>query len=1021
MEPFSGDKEGSTEDIAARKHSKLKSLKTRLFRRSKKTDAEANAKLSQSASDITAGKGLGSDEDLVSSQGTMGTRAFSHESIFLDDQVLTDAEPARVLSQENVHGKIKALQMKLQLQKMHFGPPPMVLPVRSPEELSGHLEDFPFHSSNDASREETLTTTSSQPTSPPISPVSKSAPTKTQLSAPFVPFSVPTISTTSAVELPLDFSSPAEFTPSLNTSAARHRLSIKPRNQRASTKKKPPAVTRSESPLHILKTTDQSEFVKDQEEQLVAQEGEAEEAEKEQGDDSQHLSLKSAEPSPVESEAAPKLSTQQEHETEVSQMVRVKPPRRVGTAPTKRPHSSFIESEIKQKREGDLETQVMSDKKTEVSPEQLSTLSSVVASRPSSAQQQLHGEEENTRGIERPPPGSGSVHLSFRTVQNQEEERPQLGSFGELLEQMEAMRKTTGEPEEKEKEDFKTMQLKGSPFAAERLKQEGSPSRGPAVLWDRKTSFKKAESAKNVPQETAAVESEETESTSKGSAILWDRKASLKKTESATPAKNVPAVTATAEAKEVELVDVAEEAKEEEGKTAFGVKLRSTSLSLKFRSETSTNRYSNLSDDQDDKRKRLETGDVLHRMPEKVPTNTGCALRPKDPAAYGGALPVKHSTLQAESPPAVSTEVQVTPANNQEAETAPRQPQSTPQASSSEVSWMRMAMAKTRSLQQLFTSRFPRDFTGLQTAAQPKNQTETTAGTQTQTVKVQKRAIQPSVDTVKEDVVQTISQEQVVKPSTVAMQQKKILVGSQMSKQPNESQSQTNTAQTPPQPAQSVPWITHSPLRSYSQKASTAQPSQGSPSHSFAQSYLSSVQQQQPLSWSNRGFQPATSLRSSAQTSEPAVTAVPAPDSFLNKESLSLLSRRTIWSGSVVDRAAFLEKRAEWTAPPSLKGGELRKPQTEVQTSGDTLVWAKPPAVSKDTTAEIRQAIKSAELSPIRVLEKPCEDKWLRKSVESSPSSSLTRPSALQPDSNQPSWMELAKRKSMAWSDKTMD
>lgn len=121
--------------FAGRKHSRIKSLKT-LFRRRKKTSEEANAKLSQSASDVTAGKGLGSDEDLVwvagnvqqpcsfshlqlflvtyvfrSFKGTMGSRALSHDSIFLDDQDLTDAEPARVLSQENVHGKIKALQV----------------------------------------------------------------------------------------------------------------------------------------------------------------------------------------------------------------------------------------------------------------------------------------------------------------------------------------------------------------------------------------------------------------------------------------------------------------------------------------------------------------------------------------------------------------------------------------------------------------------------------------------------------------------------------------------------------------------------------------------------------------------------------------------------------------------------------------------------------------------------------------------------------------------------------------------
>lgn len=45
-------------------------------------------------------------------QGMMGSRALSHDSIFLADEVLTDAEPARVLSQENVQSKIKALQVQ---------------------------------------------------------------------------------------------------------------------------------------------------------------------------------------------------------------------------------------------------------------------------------------------------------------------------------------------------------------------------------------------------------------------------------------------------------------------------------------------------------------------------------------------------------------------------------------------------------------------------------------------------------------------------------------------------------------------------------------------------------------------------------------------------------------------------------------------------------------------------------------------------------------------------------------------
>lgn len=54
-----------SQSLLGRKKSKLKSLKTRLFGRSKRTGVEEKAKLSQSTSDITAGKGLGSEEDLA--------------------------------------------------------------------------------------------------------------------------------------------------------------------------------------------------------------------------------------------------------------------------------------------------------------------------------------------------------------------------------------------------------------------------------------------------------------------------------------------------------------------------------------------------------------------------------------------------------------------------------------------------------------------------------------------------------------------------------------------------------------------------------------------------------------------------------------------------------------------------------------------------------------------------------------------------------------------------------------------
>lgn len=51
--------------LSGRKKTRLKSLRSRLFGKSKRAVEEEKAKLSQSESDITAGKGLGSEEDLA--------------------------------------------------------------------------------------------------------------------------------------------------------------------------------------------------------------------------------------------------------------------------------------------------------------------------------------------------------------------------------------------------------------------------------------------------------------------------------------------------------------------------------------------------------------------------------------------------------------------------------------------------------------------------------------------------------------------------------------------------------------------------------------------------------------------------------------------------------------------------------------------------------------------------------------------------------------------------------------------
>ncbi|XP_070832821.1 CRACD-like protein isoform X2 [Chaetodon trifascialis] len=1054
MQSFYGDTEDSTEDNPGRRKSKLKSLKTRLLGRSKQGSEEGKAQLSQSASDITAGEGLGSEEDLACSQGMMGSRALSHDSIFLADEVQTDAEPGRVLSQENVHSKIKALQMKLQQQKMHLGPPPLVLPIRRPEDPGSRSEDDslshspPENSRGDFITQAALSKTIYQPFSCPLSP--KPPPTKSVPQTPFQSLSrsVPS----NSVESPLDFSSPAQFTRCLDTSAARHRMSIKPRNQRASTKKKITAADSSPL-LNTLNNIDHLEPMREEEQQLSTQEEVTQETE--QGGPIIPITFQPFPPKSSEVAATtPKAASTSTNQTLPQQdqpvpgrvpsvppqALRVKPHRPLDVMSSERPHSCFIPSELKDKREEGSEIQVMSHDKrttpnkvgmTEVSSDQPSTnFDSVVAFRSSSVQQEIQDETESMRGIKRPAPGSGSFHFSITAAKNRDGERPRSGIFAEVLEQTEARQRAVDKPfsSTREKAEPRDSQPRGGPFAVGRLRQEGALHKSSVLPWDKRDSLKKVElvmPAKNVTIDTDAAKGEEVESSQE-------------------PVEDA------VEAQEVE---------EDEGKTAFGIKLRSTSQSMRLRFDASSKHSSKpaVCEEPCDKQKKQETSDnasYVCQLPTSISCTTSTSGNLLLMAPSGLSHPIKQNPPTTCDLHIMPTEVQTTSSNPKEVETtfaAPQEPQPVHQPAPSEVSWMSLAMEKTRSLQQLFTIRFPRDFTGVQSAARPQaqvqtaTQTETLTGAQiqTQTVKIQESttsleaANQPSTDAVKTETAQIRSLAQTVKPTLMVVQQKTSTVfpvqsntsrEPQASKQTSEPQSHPNTTQPA---SQSVP-VQANPATSQSPSAQTSpQLAQGSATQSLAQSYLSSGQQQPP--WSNRGLQlksatpaPTSVSTTSSATAPPPVSASGREEreaSMQEKESASLSGRRAVWAGSVSEKAAFLEKRAEWANPPGTKGVEVKKVRIEAQTSGESP--AKTIPLSKDTNPEGGPGGKAAESSPTKVPDRPSEDRWLRKNVSSSssPSSSPTLPSALASisDSGQPSWMELAKRKSMAWSDKSMD
>ncbi|XP_056588088.1 uncharacterized protein cracdlb isoform X2 [Triplophysa dalaica] len=278
MDSNLGEMDKNGEELAGRKKSRFKQLKTRLFGKLKKKESDGLMKQSQSASDITAPEGgresYDSEDECLYPQ-CLSSRALSHDSIFFSEQPQS-TEPTRVLSQENVQGNIKALQLKLQQQNLRLGPPPMQIPSRRTEDSGATSEDdglpcsppeMSFHeqvmheavykypkskkhlsslSLAGTGSEEEEQSDPFQPSSRPLSPV-------------FKPLPQPILSPTPALTTPtagVDISRPVNYTPRLDSSAARHRMSVKPRNQRVSTRVK-------RAPMASLTPRHRSESVND--------------------------------------------------------------------------------------------------------------------------------------------------------------------------------------------------------------------------------------------------------------------------------------------------------------------------------------------------------------------------------------------------------------------------------------------------------------------------------------------------------------------------------------------------------------------------------------------------------------------------------------------------------------------------------------------------------------------------------------------------------------------------------------
>ncbi|KAK7828442.1 hypothetical protein U0070_008951 [Myodes glareolus] len=270
--------EGLGEDGTGKKKSKFKTFK-KLFGKKKRKESPSSTgnstwKQNPAKSEVIAVEsgpvGYDSEDELEESRGTMGNRALSHDSIFFPESGQDPARPVRVFSQENVCDRIKALQLKIQCNVKMGPPPPGGIPIKRAEETGISSEDDGL------------------PRSPPEMSLLHDAGPGTTIKASalmlgvFVPCTVKILVSSSRPQSPdhmsdatvssrtldgslapvADFSHPPESSSCLDNSAAKHKLLVKPRNQRSSKMRRLSSRAQSESLSDLSWTLEEEEHEK---------------------------------------------------------------------------------------------------------------------------------------------------------------------------------------------------------------------------------------------------------------------------------------------------------------------------------------------------------------------------------------------------------------------------------------------------------------------------------------------------------------------------------------------------------------------------------------------------------------------------------------------------------------------------------------------------------------------------------------------------------------------------------------
>ncbi|XP_077164787.1 acrosomal protein KIAA1210 homolog isoform X2 [Paroedura picta] len=244
LEPLEDEETG-------KKKSKFQTFKNFFAKKKKKREpsspgAESTLKPSHSSGDISTPHLNASMLHLPAepgSKGIMGNKALSHDSVFIFESPPVTA--CKTSSQENLQGKVKALQLQFQ-QTLHLRSPPIGIASKKTEDAGAISEDdgLPRSPPEISSLHDVLTSSTSKPSNPVQRHSSLSlggtdseddqepSEASSRLVGPLSPsvFVSPTPSMCHL--LSVDFNTPATPLGCLDTSAARHKITLNPRKQK---------------------------------------------------------------------------------------------------------------------------------------------------------------------------------------------------------------------------------------------------------------------------------------------------------------------------------------------------------------------------------------------------------------------------------------------------------------------------------------------------------------------------------------------------------------------------------------------------------------------------------------------------------------------------------------------------------------------------------------------------------------------------------------------------------------------